>query len=90
MHTQSKDMNSNQINLKDLETKLKQFLTTYNYDGKDMQSASKKPYYISQMNSFGEKLSVDCSHIYHFDNSVYNHINDNPLDAIKVFEQVAT
>jgi len=36
MHTQSKDMNSNQINLKDLETKLKQFLTTYNYDGKDM------------------------------------------------------
>ena len=41
------------------------------------------------MNIFDKKLSVDCSHIYHYDNNLYNHIIDFPCESIQIFEKVA-
>jgi hypothetical protein len=91
------------INTNDLQSKLKDFLTTFTIISDDNQDLNgqnlddvnmyQEPHYITLLKQIAETeeytLDVDCCHILEFNKSLYRQLEDYPTDVIPIFDLVA-
>lgn len=88
------------INTNELQSKLKDFLTTFTLEPTDDEMAvdgdaqfNMQPHYISLLKQIAETeeyvLDVDCEHIHQYNPLLYKQLEDYPTDVIPIFDLVA-
>lgn len=82
------------INSTDVQSKLRNFLTTYVKMEGDDDDYARQPFYIERLREIHETeqyiLDVDCEHVHEFDNSLYRQLENYPTDIIPIFDLVVT